>query len=129
MRDLKGSNLFHLGHTPNLRSLNLVLGPDPHVLIPWVRSFFEPLLKSDYGHPLQFLTIQLIFANAYHLDEWATFDALFQKIGFASLAKVNIRILGSMTPSDAVELLSETFLYLKGLGKLEVSNQRRFFGL
>lgn len=52
MRDLKGSNLFHLGHTPNLRSLNLVLGPDPHVLIPWVRSFFEPLLMVTHFNSL-----------------------------------------------------------------------------
>ncbi|KAE9388975.1 hypothetical protein BT96DRAFT_1025231 [Gymnopus androsaceus JB14] len=94
---LGDSGLIHLGHIPNLDSFVLDIcksraGTD--ILIPWIRSFFEPLLNLDgHTHPLRHFTlvINIDFDESdpdqweWEWDQYAVLNRLFAQPVFAPL--------------------------------------------
>ncbi|KAE9399786.1 hypothetical protein BT96DRAFT_678623 [Gymnopus androsaceus JB14] len=129
---LGDSNLIHLGHMPNLDSFVLEIWNSPdrsYIIIPWIRSFYEPLPKQDgHRHPLRHFTLVIIGeflvpeTDTAHLEsEWeryAVLDRLFAEPVLASLEMVNIALRGP----DPQKLLKVTGLLGCKLpsGKLKV---------
>lgn len=94
--------------------------------VPWILSMFDPLLNSDQKrYRLQRLTIDIFLHHAEtQWDEWAAFDALFQKQEFDSLQMVTIsmsRVLYITDGQAVVEKLSGQLHLLKRSGKLKLS--------
>ncbi|KAE9399783.1 hypothetical protein BT96DRAFT_678603 [Gymnopus androsaceus JB14] len=65
------------------------------ILIPWIRSFFEPLLKLDgHTHPLRHFNL-VVSIHSYETDQYAVLDRLFAEPVFAPLEMVSIVAKGS----------------------------------
>ena len=71
------------------------------ILVPWIQSFFEPLLNLDgHIHPLCYFTLVMTVHSSdtetaqweSEWDQYATLDQLFAKSVFAPLKMVNIMV-------------------------------------
>ncbi|KAE9392882.1 hypothetical protein BT96DRAFT_924449 [Gymnopus androsaceus JB14] len=126
-----GSNnsVFHLGYTPNIHSLRLVIwqgGMNSDTPVPWIQSLFTPLLDLDSRDNTISLRRLIIDLNQPHTqwnNEWALLDALLAKSEFVQLETVQFNLLASYYVSW--ESLKEKLPLLDGSGKLKVSGRAK----
>ena len=102
------------------------------ILIPWIQSFFEPLLNLDgHTHPLRHFTLVMTTHSSEldttqwesEWDQYAVLNQLFAQPVFAPLELVTIVVKGSNRLLIPTEILGWKLPFLKGSPKLKVELQ------